>query len=214
MSSFAVSIDHACRSEYRSARDFIRVSCPREMSHYNGHHLNWPETPIGEDTFPDEMCVTDESDEPPPSAEFAVVHSEDNDVEFEDYDEEHYSEHYSGDEGINGDFFQFWFAGEKADNQPPTPSKPYNPNNMEFWDTDPFEMSNLLSALPLLPQTFDEREKKIRKDVEWLRFYEATLTRNANAKLFVISEIETNAWCIVATTKLREKCPDDQGVQS
>ncbi|GBM88568.1 hypothetical protein AVEN_185679-1, partial [Araneus ventricosus] len=36
------------------------VSCPREMSHYNGHHLTWPETPIGQSTLPDEMCVTAE----------------------------------------------------------------------------------------------------------------------------------------------------------
>ncbi|GBO02813.1 hypothetical protein AVEN_5370-1 [Araneus ventricosus] len=28
------------------------------MSHYNGHHLTWPETPIGQSTLPDQMCVT------------------------------------------------------------------------------------------------------------------------------------------------------------
>ncbi|GBM40543.1 hypothetical protein AVEN_199473-1, partial [Araneus ventricosus] len=41
----------------------------------------------------------------------------------------------SSDEGINGPFFEYWLAGEKqAYNRPPTPSKPYNPNDMEFWD--------------------------------------------------------------------------------
>ncbi|GBM75361.1 Transposable element Tcb1 transposase [Araneus ventricosus] len=34
------------------------VSCSKDMSHYNGHHLTWPETPIGQSTLPDEICIT------------------------------------------------------------------------------------------------------------------------------------------------------------
>ncbi|GBM79774.1 Adhesion G-protein coupled receptor G4 [Araneus ventricosus] len=36
------------------------VSCSKDMSHYNGHHLSWPETPIGQSTLPDEICITAE----------------------------------------------------------------------------------------------------------------------------------------------------------
>ncbi|GBO07975.1 hypothetical protein AVEN_168904-1 [Araneus ventricosus] len=80
-----------------------------------------------QDTLPDQACITDES-------------------EFED----------SGDEGINQDFFKFWLAGEKqaADDEPPTPSKPYDPNDIEFWDEDvvgePY-WDILSGAVPLEP---------------------------------------------------------------
>ncbi|CAL1268773.1 unnamed protein product, partial [Larinioides sclopetarius] len=40
------------------------VSCPKETSHYNGHHLIWPETPIGEGTLPDEICITEDDSSP------------------------------------------------------------------------------------------------------------------------------------------------------
>ncbi|GBM72640.1 hypothetical protein AVEN_238224-1 [Araneus ventricosus] len=80
--------------------------------------------------------------------------------------EDEFMEFDSGDEGINGDFFQFWLAGEKqADNEPPTISKPYKPNDMEFWDEDPFEMTKLLSALPRPPQTFEERENAFSSEI-------------------------------------------------
>ncbi|KAF8788440.1 Adhesion G-protein coupled receptor G4 like protein [Argiope bruennichi] len=36
------------------------VSCSKETSHSNGHVLTWPETPLGQSTFPEEMCVTAE----------------------------------------------------------------------------------------------------------------------------------------------------------
>ncbi|GBN70394.1 hypothetical protein AVEN_55140-1 [Araneus ventricosus] len=54
---------------------------------------------------------------------------------------------------------------------------------MEFWDEDPFEMTTLLSTLLRPPQTIEEMEKEIEKDVEWLRFYEATLLRSRSCIL-------------------------------
>ncbi|GBM51903.1 hypothetical protein AVEN_186188-1 [Araneus ventricosus] len=85
----------------------------------------------------------DELDEPTPPAEFHIVHFED-DMEFEENDSEE-------DEGINSDFFQFRLAGERADNRPPTPSKPYRSGDIEYWDTGSsksFDLGDLMSALP------------------------------------------------------------------
>ncbi|CAL1292801.1 unnamed protein product [Larinioides sclopetarius] len=36
------------------------VSCDKEMSHYNGHHLTWPETSIGQRALSEELCITAE----------------------------------------------------------------------------------------------------------------------------------------------------------
>ncbi|GBM04005.1 hypothetical protein AVEN_99199-1 [Araneus ventricosus] len=38
------------------------VVCSRENTNYNGHILTWPETPIGESTLPEQLCLTEEGD--------------------------------------------------------------------------------------------------------------------------------------------------------
>ncbi|GIY39731.1 adhesion G-protein coupled receptor G6, partial [Caerostris extrusa] len=38
------------------------VVCPKENTYSNGHSITWPETPIGQSTLPEELCVTAEGD--------------------------------------------------------------------------------------------------------------------------------------------------------
>ncbi|GIY80897.1 adhesion G-protein coupled receptor G6 [Caerostris darwini] len=38
------------------------VVCPKENTYSNGHSITWPETPIGQSTLPEELCVAAEGD--------------------------------------------------------------------------------------------------------------------------------------------------------